>query len=149
MRIEDEIKVTKFTNDWHKCTVNILFTSSWLSLILEKRAAKLDITLQQFNALRILRGQLPQPTTNNLLRSRMINNTPDIPRLINRIVNKGLVTRTKSDGDKRSVDLYITQQGLDLLDEIEDDMMLSDLLQSNLSEQEALLLSGLLDKLRG
>lgn len=76
MRIEDEVKVMKFTNDWHKFTVNILFTSSWLSLSSEKRAVKSDNTLQCFNALRIQSGQLPKPTTNKLLRSCMMNNTP-------------------------------------------------------------------------
>ncbi|MGO1243386.1 MAG: MarR family winged helix-turn-helix transcriptional regulator [Sphingobacterium sp.] len=149
MRIEDEIKVMKFRDNWHKCTVNILFTASWLTRNLERRAAKVDITLQQFNALRILRGQLPKPTTNNLLGSRLINNTPDIPRLIDRIVSKGLVLRTQNKNDKRAVDLFITDRGLDLLQEIEDEMMLTDLLPGNLSDQEAEMLTRLLDKLRG
>lgn len=148
MKIEQELKVKKFTNDWQRATVNILFTASWLGLILEKRASKRQITLQQFNALRILRGQLPDPTTNNLLRTRMISNTPDISRLVDRIVAKGLASREKNKVDKRSVDLFITQKGLDLLDEIEEDMMLTDLLPNNLSEKEAAKLSDLLDKLR-
>ncbi len=149
MKIEEELKVKKFTNDWQRATVNVLFTASWLGLILEKRASKRQITLQQFNALRILRGQLPSPTTNNLLRARMISNTPDISRLVDRIVAKGLASRSKNKDDKRAVDLFITQKGLDLLDEIEEDMMLSDILPDHLSEQEAATLSALLDKLRG
>ncbi|WDF67232.1 MarR family transcriptional regulator [Sphingobacterium oryzagri] len=149
MKIEEELKVKKFTNDWQRATVNILFTASWLGLILEKRASKRQITLQQFNALRILRGQLPEPTTNNLLRTRMISNTPDISRLVDRIVAKGLASREKNKVDKRSVDLFITQKGLDLLDEIEEDMMLIDMLPGNLSEKDAAKLSDLLDKLRG
>lgn len=149
MKIEEELKVKKFTNDWQRATVNILFSASWLGLILEKRASKRQITLQQFNALRILRGQLPEPTTNNLLRVRMISNTPDISRLVDRIVAKGLASREKNKIDKRSVDLFITKKGLDLLDEIEEDMMLSDMLPNNLTEKEAAKLSDLLDKLRG
>ncbi|TYP92492.1 DNA-binding MarR family transcriptional regulator [Sphingobacterium allocomposti] len=149
MKIEEELQVRKFSSDWQRATVNILFTASWLGLILEKRASKKGITLQQFNVLRILRGQLPRPSTNNLVRSRMIGNTPDISRLIDRIVTKGLVSRTKNKDDKRAVDLFITQKGLDLLQSIEDDMMLADLLPKHISAKEAALLSELLDKLRG
>lgn len=149
MKIEEELKVKKFTNDWQRATVNVLFTASWLGLILEKRAAKRQITLQQFNALRILRGQLPNPTTNNLLRSRMVSNTPDISRLVDRIVGKGLASRSKNSADKRAVDLFITQKGLDLLVEIEDDMMLTDVLPQNISEKDAVKLSEFLDMLRG
>ncbi|KGE12964.1 MarR family winged helix-turn-helix transcriptional regulator [Sphingobacterium deserti] len=149
MKIEKELKVKKFTNDWQRATVNVLFTASWLTLILEKRAAKRMITLQQFNALRILRGQYPAPTTNNLIRSRMISNTPDISRLVDRIVTKGLASRAKNKDDKRAVDLFITQKGLDLLDEIEEDMMLTDLLPEHISERDAVKLSALLDALRG
>ncbi|WP_437918816.1 MarR family winged helix-turn-helix transcriptional regulator [Sphingobacterium sp. LRF_L2] len=149
MKIEEELKVKKFTNDWQRATVNVLFTASWLGLVLEKRAAKKKITLQQFNALRILRGQLPEPTTNNLLRSRMISNTPDISRLVDRIVAKGLASRAKNRDDKRAVDLFITQKGLDLLEEMEDDMLLMDVLPSNINEKEAAKLSSLLDKFRG
>ncbi|MFD1769839.1 MarR family winged helix-turn-helix transcriptional regulator [Sphingobacterium suaedae] len=149
MRIEEELHVRKFVSDWQRATVNILFTAGWLGLILEKRASKKGITLQQFNVLRILRGQLPQAATNNLVRSRMIGNTPDISRLVDRIVAKGLVSRDKNKEDKRAVDLFITQKGLDLLEAIEEDMMLSDVLPHNISEKEAAQLSELLDKMRG
>lgn len=149
MKIEEEIKVKSFSSDWQRASINIVYTANWLSLILEKRAAKKQITLQQFNVLRILRGQLPNPSTNNLLKSRMITNTPDISRLVDRIVAKGLVSRCKNKEDKRAVDLFITDKGLALLEEIEDDMMLNDLLPQNLSEQEAFQLSELLDKFRG
>ncbi|QBQ40897.1 MarR family winged helix-turn-helix transcriptional regulator [Sphingobacterium psychroaquaticum] len=149
MKIEEEIKVKSFSSDWQRASINIMYTGNWLNLILEKRAAKKQITLQQFNVLRILRGQLPNPSTNNLLKNRMITNTPDISRLVDRIVAKGLVSRCKNKEDKRAVDLFITEKGLALLEEIEDDMMLNDLLPQNLSEQEAFQLSELLDKFRG
>lgn len=149
MKIEDELRVKKFSSEWQRATVNILFTASWLTLILEKRASKKNITLQQFNALRILRGQYPDPCTNNLLRSRVIGNMPDVSRLVDRLVKKELVSRTKGEQDKRSVDLLITQKGLNLLQEIEDDMMLTDFLPHRITVQEAIQLSDILDKLRG
>lgn len=149
MKIEDELQVTKFSSAWQRATVNVLFTASWLTLILEKRASKMNITLQQFNVLRILRGQHPHPCTNNLLRSRVIGNTPDVSRLVDRLVKKELVSRTKGELDKRSVNLLITQKGLDLLQEIEDDMMLNDFLPHRITVQEANQLSAILDKFRG
>ncbi|WP_140939514.1 MarR family winged helix-turn-helix transcriptional regulator [Sphingobacterium lumbrici] len=149
MKINELVKVKKFRDDWHKTTINIIYTNSWIVKNLEQRAHKKEITLQQFNVLRILRGQYPKAASNNLLKERMINSTPDISRLVDRIVAKGLVIRTKSIRDKRSVDLQITDKGLRLLDEIEEDMMLTDLINSNITEQEALQLSNLLDKFRG
>ncbi|ULT23055.1 MarR family transcriptional regulator [Sphingobacterium sp. E70] len=92
MKIEDEIKVSKFSNEWHRCTVNILYTYNWLNNELEQRAAKEGITLKQFNVLRILRGQYPKPATNNLIKSRMLSTTPDISRMMDRMVTKGLVS---------------------------------------------------------
>lgn len=149
MKINELVKVKRFRDDWHKATINIIYTNSWIVKNLEQRANKKEITLQQFNVLRILRGQYPKAASNNLLKERMINSTPDISRLVDRIVAKGLVMRTKNIRDKRSVDLQITEKGLQLLDEIEEDMMLTDLVNSNITEQEALQLSNLLDKFRG
>ncbi|ERJ59463.1 MULTISPECIES: MarR family winged helix-turn-helix transcriptional regulator [Sphingobacterium] len=149
MGIEDRIKTSRFQDDWHKATINILYTNNWLSNLLEDRASRKSITLQQFNVLRILRGQYPKPASNSTIRERMINTTPDISRLVERIVTKGLVTRTKNKADKRAVDLLITEKGLQLLEELEADMNLSTILSKNLTAQEAQLLSDLLDKMRG
>ncbi len=149
MKIEECIKIKKFVDEYHRATVNILYTHSWLTKMLEQRASRCHITLQQYNVLRILRGQYPQSASNNLIKDRMITNTPDISRLVDRIVLKGLVSRKQNVQDKRTVDLKITEKGLQLLDDLEHDMMLSSLLSQNLSQEEALLLSDLLDKLRG
>lgn len=149
MGIEDRIKTSRFQDDWHKATINVLFTNNWLTNLLEERASRLSITLQQFNVLRILRGQYPKPASNATIRERMINSTPDISRLVERIVTKGFVTRTKNKTDKRAVDLLITEKGLQLLEELEADMNLSTILSENLTTQEAQLLSDLLDKMRG
>ncbi|GAA4173182.1 MarR family winged helix-turn-helix transcriptional regulator [Sphingobacterium ginsenosidimutans] len=149
MKIEDEIKVSKFSNEWHRCTVNILYTYNWLNNELEQRAAKEGITLKQFNVLRILRGQYPKPATNNLIKSRMLSTTPDISRMMDRMVTKGLVSRCQSGGDKRAVDLVITDKGLKILENLEEPMLMTDILSDRISEKEAIQLSALLDKLRG
>ena len=148
-KIEELVQVRQFASPWHRVTVNVIYTCNWLNDLLEKRAAAKQLTLQQFNVLRILRGQFPKPVTNNLLKDRLLTKTPDISRLMDRIVGKGLVSREKNQLDKRAVDLVITQEGLDLLMEIENDMMLDDVLSNNISTEECLQLSELLDKFRG
>ena len=112
MKIDEAIQVKKFSTEWQRATVNLLYTSNWVTAVLEKRAEQKQITLRQFNVLRILRGQFPKPVTNNLIKSRMLTNTPDISRLIDRLVLKGLVDRCKSNEDKRAVNLLITELGL-------------------------------------
>ncbi|WP_156306905.1 MarR family winged helix-turn-helix transcriptional regulator [Sphingobacterium endophyticum] len=148
-KIEELVKVRQFASPWHRATINIIYTNNWLNVMLEKRAGAKQITLQQFNVLRVLRGQYPNPVTNNLLKERLLTKTPDISRLVDRIVSKGLVSREKNSVDKRAVDLLITDKGLELLQEIENDMMLDDVLPANITEQDCLMLSELLDKFRG
>ncbi|MDQ1149450.1 MarR family winged helix-turn-helix transcriptional regulator [Sphingobacterium zeae] len=149
MKIEDEIKVNKFSNEWHRCTVNILYTYNRISNALEQRAAKEGITLKQFNVLRILRGRYPKPSTNSLIKSRMLSFTPDISRMIDRMVSKELVSRCQSGADKRAVDLFITKKGQEILKRLDEDMLMMDILPSRISEEEAIALNALLDKLRG
>ena len=148
-KIEELVKVKQFASPWHRATINIIYTNNWLNVMLEKRANAKQITLQQFNVLRVLRGQYPNPVTNNLLKERLLTKTPDISRLVDRIVSKGLVSREKNSVDKRAVDLLITDKGLELLEEIETDMMLDDVLPENISSDDCLKLSELLDKFRG
>lgn len=148
MKIEEEIKVSHFSNEWHRCTVNILYTYNWINNELEQRASREGITLKQFNVLRILRGQYPKPATNNLIKSRMLSTTPDISRMIDRMVTKGLVSRCQSGGDKRAVDLMITEKGLEILHHLEEPMLMKDILPHKITAEEAVQLSDLLDKLR-
>ena len=149
MKIEDEIQTRKFRNERHKATINIVFTSNWITRILEKRANVQQITLQQFNVLRILRGQYPNPVTNNMLKERMLDKMPDVSRIIDRLVAKELVSRGKCSKDRRAVDVKITQKGLDVLAELDQSMLMMDILEQHISEEECRALNDLLDKLRG
>lgn len=149
MKIEDEIQTRKFRNERHKATINVVFTSNWITGILEKRASTQQITLQQFNVLRILRGRYPEPATNNMLKERMLDKMPDVSRIIDRLVTKELVSRGKCSQDRRAVDVKITEKGLEALAALEESMMIMDILEKNITEAECQLLNGLLDKLRG
>lgn len=149
MRLEDEIKVKKFHNQRHKATINILFTGNWINDILEKRAGQQQITIQQFNVLRILRGQYPTPATNRMVKERMIDKMPDVSRIMDRLVAKGLVSRSQNLEDRRAVDVVITEKGMEVLGELDQSMLMMDILEKHISEEECQLLNDLLEKLRG
>lgn len=149
MELEKEIASNKFENDYQKSVVNILYTYGWVTNLLRKRFDKHHITLQQFNILRILRGQYPQPSTVNLLKERMLDKMSDASRIVERLVQKGLVSRCTNPKDRRAVDIIISEKGLDLLKKLDNEMDIPDLLKNNLTEEEARLLSNLLDKMRG
>lgn len=149
MEIGKEIKQSKFKNEYQKMLINILFTSGWLS---SKHACNLKpygISTQQFNLLRILRGQHPQPASVNLLIDRMLDKNSNASRLVEKLRLKKLVERTVCPEDRRAVNVIITQKGLELLEELDkqDGTFMKEL--KNLSEKEAEQINALLDKLRG
>jgi DNA-binding MarR family transcriptional regulator len=129
--------------------VNILYTYGWLTNLLKQRLDNHDITLQQYNILRILRGQFPNPATVNLLRERMLDKMSDASRIVDRLYKKGLLSRSTNEKDRRAVDILITKKGLDLLKKLDTEMNIDDELSLNLKSDEAGLLSDLLDKFRG
>jgi len=148
MELEKEIQ-TKFENDYHKIVVNIIYTYGWMSNIIRKRIGKDEITIQQFNILRILRGQYPGAATINLLKERMLDKMSDASRIVERLVQKDLVTRTVNLKDRRAVDIVISDKGLELLKKLDPIINPIDVLKTNLTEAEAKQLNALLDKIRG
>jgi len=149
MRIDEEIKSTKFEDNYHKAVINISYTYGWLNNIMRCQFEKHQLTTQQFNVLRILRGQYPNPATVNLIKERMIDKMSDASRIVDRLVQKGLVSRCTNKSDRRAVDIRITDLGLDILAKMDVEFKTRDILKNNLSDDEAAQLSVLLDKLRG
>src|ERR1700712_5557121 len=115
MRIDDEIQSSKFENNYHKAVINISYTYSWVNNQTRALFEKNNITIQQFNILRILRGQYPSPATVNLLKERMVDKMSDASRIVDRLVQKGLVSRCTNTKDRRAVDIRISEQGLKIL----------------------------------
>jgi DNA-binding MarR family transcriptional regulator len=149
MRIEEEIQSTNFEDNYHKAVINISYTYGWLNNVLRCQFEKHNLTSQQFNVLRILRGQFPKPATINLIKERMLDKMSDASRIVDRLVQKGLVSRCTNNKDRRAVDIRISDQGLDILSKMDSEFKTKEILKSNLSEEEAAKLSELLDKLRG
>ena len=104
--------------------------------------------MQQYNILRILRGQHPKAANINTLKERMLDKMSDVSRLVERLRKAGLVERRSSEIDRRSVDVQITAKGLALLEEVDVDLpKLEDSLNLSLTEEEAIQLNTLLDKI--
>jgi DNA-binding MarR family transcriptional regulator len=149
MKIEEEISQKKFRNAHQKSVINVLFTGSWLQLQLKNFMKGYDITQQQYNVLKILKGQYPTPVTTSLIRDRMLDKMSDVSRIVSRLQEKKLVSVSRSSVDKRLVDIVIAKNGMDLLEKIDSQSDYMDSMTANLTDDEAEQLSNLLDKLRG
>ncbi len=148
MRLEDEIKQEKFKSEHQKLIINILFSYSWLNAKNVKRLQPFGISWQQFNVLRILRGQYPKSITNKSITERMLDKTSNATRLVDKLILKGLASREPNASDRRAVDVVITEEGLKLLEKIDKVELewIEDLNQ--LTVEEAKELNRLLDKMR-
>jgi DNA-binding MarR family transcriptional regulator len=147
--IESEVKQEKFQSEFQKAAVNILFTGSWLYNLNATFLKTFDVTPEQFNVLRILRGSHPKPMMLADITCRMIDKNSNATRLVEKLRVKGLVKREICRNNRRQVDISITDKGLTLLTKIDRS---SDAWQStlkNLTKAEAQELNRLLDKLRG
>lgn len=148
MGINNDIHQGKFRNDKNKAMVNLLFTYSWTMDLIKKFVSAEDITPQQYNILRILRGSSPRPLSTMQIRERMLDKMSDTSRIVDRLVAKELVKKSVSATDKRLVDVMITEKGQVLLDRLDSRNGDLDSIFKNLTDEEASVLSNLLDKLR-
>jgi DNA-binding MarR family transcriptional regulator len=149
MKIEEAIQQKQFLNAYQKAHVNILYTAAALSQQTSLAIKPFHLTIQQFNILRILRGRHPEPMTIKDLTSRMLDKMSNASRLVDKLIEKGLVVRNTCPDDRRRVDVVISAIGLQVVaraSEAVEQMYLFD--SQFLTEEEALLLSDLLDKIR-
>lgn len=146
MTIEDEIKQSKFKSPLQKAFLNLIYTANWLQSKQQDFFKEYGITANQFNILRILKGQHPKSISASEIKMRMLDRNSDVSRLLDRLTLKKLITKTTCPDDRRAFDVSISKEGLLLLsaiDEPHDENTLA------LSLEEATILSNLLDKCRG
>lgn len=148
MKIEDEIHQKQFRSDYQKATVNLIYTYGWLTTQLKQILSRFDITLQQFNVLRILRGQHPGSISTSVIRDRMLDRNSDASRIVDRLHRQGLVDKQPCPNDRRLVDVRISDKGLQLLETIDKSQDDIDNIMGNLDEKEVRELNRLLDKTR-
>jgi DNA-binding MarR family transcriptional regulator len=108
-----------------------------------------DLSPEQYNVLRILRGQNGVPTTVSSIQDRMLNKMSNASRLVEKLKLKDLVRREECPSDRRQVDVLITEKGLELLRQLERQVEEGNRNIVNLTQEEAIQLNDLLDKLRG
>lgn len=136
---------SKFESEYQKAFLNIKFTSSYLSNIADKIFIKYNISSQQYNVLRILKGA-KKAIKVSTVKERMIEKSPNTTRLMDKLVSKNLIIRSRREEDRRSVYVEITKNGLDLVNTINiDDKKLN---LAKISTNEAIELNRILDKIR-
>ena len=119
MSLEEDIKQEKFNSEYQKLTINIAYTNSYLTNLLNKFLKPYDLSMQQYNVLRILRGQHPNPVSINTITDRMIDKMSNASRLVEKLRKKTMIHRKPCQIDKRQVDVCITTKGLEILSEID------------------------------
>lgn len=149
MKLEKEINQNKFKSEYQKAHINILFTASWLSQQSSQLLKTYNMSWQQFNILRILRGMYPEPASVKLLTERMIDKMSNASRLVEKLKQKGLVERKECHEDRRRVNVRITELGLEVLEKAS--AIMEENLENNMtsvSSEEAALLNDILDRIR-
>lgn len=149
MKIKEEIKQPAFRDVYLKAFINVMFTGNFLRNKQNGTLKPYGITMQQFNVLKILNGRHPEAMKAGSIKSVMIDKSPDLTRLINRLIKSGLVKRNRSKLSGREVEITITKKGVELLNVIYPIALKDVDLMKNLTDKEAEQLSLLLDKARG
>jgi DNA-binding MarR family transcriptional regulator len=148
MRLEEELKQGAFQSEHQKAILNILFTSNWLESDSARILKPFDISSQQYNVLRILKGQGDHAITVNDIMSRMIDKMSNASRLVEKLRKKELIERVTCEHDRRQVDIRITKMGLDLLKKADEEMNKFSDINSKITEEEAKKLNDILEQIR-
>lgn len=146
MKIEERVQAN-FSSEQQKVIINLRITSNVISAYQQQFMDRFDLTMPQFNILRILRGA-KGPINVNTVKERMIERSPNTTRLMDKLIEKGLIERIRCEQDRRVVYVSISELGQDLLSQIDRAPEFSNITKPTISDQDAAQLSDLLDKLR-
>jgi DNA-binding MarR family transcriptional regulator len=147
MTLEKDINQRRFRNEHQKSVINLIYTYNWMNEQIKKIFDQYDITPQQFNILRILRGA-GEPLSTLQIRQRMLDRMSDTSRIVDRLIKKGLVKKNTCKTDRRLVDVIITERGKKLLEKLDANDEEMDAVFRNLTIADAKTLNLLLDKIR-
>lgn len=149
MKLSELIKQEHFGTAGQEALLNVIVTSAWLTGELGSTMAPYGVTLAQYNVLRILRGSHPKTLTCSDIGERLLDRTPDVTRLLNRLQRSGFIHRERATHDRRVVEVGITEKGLALLAEMEAEIEAMELrLTQHLSTEEQGQLCCLLERMR-
>ncbi len=149
MSIEEDIKSTIKLQKNQKTVINLLYTSNWMKEKSFSFFKDCDLSSEQYNVLRILRGQKGNPANLSTIQERMLNKMSNTTRLVDKLIKKELVTRQSCESNRRKIEIYITKKGLNLLAKLDSIVDANNLeITKNLNPNELETLNKLLDKLR-
>ena len=148
MKIEEAIKQPKFRDEHEKADINLLYTANWIRSQMHTLLKDYDISEQQFNVLRILRGQKGKPAPLKLLTERMMDKMSNTSRLVDKMLAKELLERSICPKNRRQVEIILTEKGLDMCNIISKQVDKFQKERINITEEEAKELNRILDKLR-
>ncbi|MCV9388451.1 MarR family winged helix-turn-helix transcriptional regulator [Reichenbachiella ulvae] len=147
MKISEEIK-TNFKDDRHMALVNLMFTANWFRDLNKDILKEYNLLPQHYNVLRIVKGKSPDPSCPGDIKKVMLDKGPDVTRLIDKLVKMGYIERCLNEMNRRSMDIKLTEEGAEILEDMSRKM--DKVFEENfhLSEKDALHLSNLLDQSR-
>lgn len=148
MKLEEAIKQKMFKTEDERLVINMVYTSGWLNAEQTRYFKQFGISPEQYNVLRILRGQQPNPASVSLIQERMLDKMSNASRLIEKLKQKEFVDRNACPNDRRQVDVVITDKGMKLLAQIDREADLMHAICKSLTQQEKETLNTLLDKFR-
>lgn len=148
MGISEEIKSDNFNNQREKALVNLVYTSNWYRDQYKSVFKKYDLLPQHYNALRIIKGRFPDPICPGEIKEVMLDKGPDVTRLVDKLVKKGMVSRCQNKENRRNIEIRLSDKGAKVLDEMTGQIRAMDDTIFGLTDEEAITLSELLDKMR-
>ncbi|MCX6332014.1 MAG: MarR family transcriptional regulator [Bacteroidetes bacterium] len=147
MGIEKDIQQPNFRNEYQKMGINIIYTANWLNEKIAQILGNEEITQQQYNILRILRGS-DAPLSTLKIRERMLDKMSDTSRIVDRLIAKGLVEKNTCVKDKRLVDITLSKKGIQLVEKLDQFNDQIDTIIKGIDEKEAVMINQILDKIR-
>lgn len=149
MKIEEELKSKVDYNKSTRVVLNLMYTQNVITERFNEIIKPYDISGEQYNVLRILRGQKGCPANMCVIQERMLARTSNTTRLVDKLLLKDLVTRNVCPDNRRKIEVLITQKGLDLLTELDPKVQEhEDIFAKNLTDEELIQLNTLLEKYR-
>lgn len=148
MTIDEEIK-GRFRNDYHRGIINLTYTVNQLNYQFMQHLKQHKLSEPQYNILRVLRGyRSVGPISISFIKERMLDKNSDVSRIVDKLFEQGLISRSENSADRRIKDIHISQKGLDLIESMKDCISQEDKMLKNLNMKEIAELNRLLDKIR-
>ena len=148
MKTIEEAIQSRFRNEKHKAIVNILYTAKYIESKIESFIKPYQLSHQQYNILRIVRGAAGKPVSLKYIKERMLDKMPDASRIVDKLYQKELLKRVECPKDRRSIDITITEKGLELLAKMDENANKMDNLLEVLEESQLQTLNHLLNLAR-